>query len=86
MVLRQFLLVVIDPKQVKDLVAGTCGNVCLEHSYIRLPQHMHQICTQGRSRLLADYNKRKCFNSSVGAASASAMVHADRGSQWSILV
>ena len=45
MVLRELLLVVIDPKEVKNFIAGASGDVCLEDRNICLPKHMHQVCT-----------------------------------------
>ena len=45
MVVWELLLVVIDPEEVEDLVAGACGDVSFEDCHISLPQHMHQICT-----------------------------------------
>jgi hypothetical protein len=45
MVLRKLLLVVIDPKEVKNFIAGPGGDVCLEDRNICLPKHMHQVCT-----------------------------------------
>ena len=45
MVLWELLLVIIDPEQVEDLIAGACRDVSFENCHVRLPQHMHQICT-----------------------------------------
>ena len=44
-VLRKLLLVVIDPKEVKNFIAGASGDVCFENRNICLPKHMHQVCT-----------------------------------------
>jgi len=44
-VLRKLLLVVVDPKEVKNFIAGPGGDVCLEDRNICLPKHMHQVCT-----------------------------------------
>lgn len=43
-VLRKLLLVVIDPKEVKNFVTGPGGDVCLEDCNICFPKHMHQVC------------------------------------------
>lgn len=43
-VLWEFLFVVIDPEEVKDLVAGACGDVRFEDCHISLPENMHEIC------------------------------------------
>ena len=55
-VLWELLLVVIDPEEVKDLVAGACSDMRFKHRHVNLPKHVHEICnTEMVCSLAASY-------------------------------